>query len=160
MFFKPQWYKVLPTHLTPNSDRTIENIENLRSKYGLNHDLIAMGIMQTPWAIRKAQEHCLKEGRELMPQASERELWKGVLASRLQTKLAFTESYSNTPNMPLQNPLSSEEIISMMENIDSVCNKFQSWNDVVEHIISIDRDEGAFSDPSGIINELNFLLEL
>jgi len=155
MFFKPQWYKLLPDHFNPMNERILESIERLRKENGLTHEMISMGITLTPWAVRKLQEHCLAQGRKLMPFASERELWKRVLLSRLQAKLA----HSDIPSAPWHNPLSKEDILSMMENINNICANFKSWHNVVEYIVSIDRDEGIFSDPSGIMDELNLLLE-
>ena len=146
---------MLPDHFKPKNERILESIENLRKEYGLTHEMIFMGIIVTPWAVRKLQEHCLEQNRKLMPNASEEELWKSVLFSRFQTKLMALD----IPPAPWHNPLSKEDILSMMENIDNICAKFKSWHDVVEYIVSVERDEGTFSDPSGIMDELNWLLE-
>ena len=155
MFFKPQWYKMLPDHFKPKNERILESIENLRKEYGLTHEMISMGIIMIPWAVRKLQEHFLEQNRKLIPNASEEELWKSVLFSRFQTILMALD----IPPAPWHKPLSKKEILPMIENIDNICADFKSWYDVVEHIVSIDRDEGYFSNPSGVLDELNALLE-
>jgi hypothetical protein len=155
MFFKPKWYNLLPERLKPKKENILEDIENLRKKYGFTHEVIYMYIILTPWAVRTIQKDCLEQGRRLMPNASEQELWKGVLLSRLQTKLA-----ANIPTAPWcnYNPLPKEDLLSMANNVDNICAKFKSWDDVVEYIVSMERDEGTFLDPSGILNELDLLL--
>lgn len=149
MFFKPQWYKLLPHRLKPKNKKILEKIENLRKKYELTHEMIFKGIMVTPWAVRTVQEDCLEQGRRIMPNASDKELWKGVLFSRLQPKLELSDS-----------PEESARILSIMEDIDKVCSGFESWQEVVEYIVSMERDEGTFNDQSGIMQEINLILEL
>lgn len=148
MSFKPQWYKLLPHRLKPKDKKILEKIENLRKEYELTHEMIFMGILVTPWAVRTVQEDCLEQGRKMMPNASDNELWKGVLFSRLQAKLANSDS-----------PEESTHIRSIMEDIDNICSEFESWQEVVEYIVSMERDEGTFADPSGIMQEINLLLE-
>src|SRR5208337_1457863 len=142
-------------HLKPKNEMVIESIERLRKKYELSHENISKLIILTPWTVKVVQEDCLRQGRILMPHASEKELWKGVLLSNLNTKLASL----NVPTGYLEHPLSEEEILSLIKNIDTICVDFKSFSDVIEFIISIERKEGTFSDPSGILDEVNFLLE-
>jgi hypothetical protein len=140
---------LLPHRLKPKNKKILEKIENLRKKYELTHEMMFERIMVTPWAVRTVQEDCLEQGRRIMPNASDNELWKGVLFSRLQTKVAAN----------YDDPEKSEHIFSLLEDIDNICSEFESWQEVVEYIVSMDRDEGLFTDPSGIMQEINLLLE-
>ncbi|MCX5827123.1 MAG: formylglycine-generating enzyme family protein [Deltaproteobacteria bacterium] len=155
MLFKPKWYSMLPEHLKSKNERIIESIESLRKKYELPHEMIYVGVAATPWAVRMAQEDCLRQYRSQMPNASEKELWENVLLSRMLIKKAA----GDIPVGPWIHPLSGEEILSMIDNRGAICANFKTWGDVVEYIVSIERDEGTYLDPSGILNELNVLLE-
>jgi len=110
--------------------------------------------MVSQWTVKRTQRFCLEQNKKQMPNASEQELWKAVLLSRLQTKLM-----SPPETDPFAKPLSQEEILSRIENIDNIVSGFKSFDDVLDYIITMDEEENRFNDPSGIQDELNNLLE-
>lgn len=153
MFGKPRWYNLLPPHLRPSEEK-ISKIEDFRKRNFLTDHLLFIAIGTSPWAVRKVQEFCLEQNRKIMPNVSEKELWKSVLFSRFQTKLATPSDYYP----PWATPLSQEEILLRIDNISSIMANFKAFEDVVDYVLKMDEEEGAFSDPTGISNELNEIL--
>lgn len=154
LFFKPQWYKLLPDSVKPIDKRKIKKIEDFRKRYRFTDEVMFMGIMVSRWAVKRIQKFCLEQLKRQMPDASEQELWKGVLLSRFNVKLV-----SPPETNPFAEPLSQEEILSRIENIDNIVSGFKSFDDVIAYIILMDEEENRFYDPSGIQDELNNLLE-
>ncbi|MCK4401794.1 hypothetical protein KAW08_05785 [bacterium] len=154
MFFKPLWYKMLPSSVKPINDNVIEKIKDFRKGYKLTNIMIVMGITTSRWAVRRIQKFCLEQNKARMPNASECELWTYVLASRFEVKL---RSPANTD--PFAKPLLQEEIRSRMKNIDNIVSNFKSFNDVVDYVVKMDEEENRFCDPSGMQSELDDLLE-
>lgn len=156
LFFKPQWYKLLPISIKPIEGEVIKRVEDFRKEHGFTDEIIFMGIMSSRWAVKRIQKYWLEDGKKLMPDASEQELWKGVLLSRFNVKLSVP---APSELNPFAKPLSQKEILSRIENIDNIVSGFKSFDDVLNYIIAIDEEENWFYDPSGIQDELNNLLE-
>jgi hypothetical protein len=156
MFSKPQWYKMLPNSVKPIDEQTIERVEIFRNKYpGFTHERMFMAIMVSRWAVKRIQKYTVELIKSHLPTASERELWRRVLLARLAAKL-------NSPpeTDPFAKPLSKEEILSRIENMDNIVSNFKSFDDVVDYIIQIDEEENRFYDPTGMQSELDNLLEI
>lgn len=147
MFFKPKWYRMLPDSVKPIDDaiinkmtELINTIKELQKFSGITDGLggidevLSMRIMTTRWAVKRIQKFCLEQYKKQMPNASDRELWTGVLLSRFQVKL----SMAMAPADPFSKPLSSEEILSRVENVANIVSGFKSFDDVVNYIIAID----------------------
>ena len=155
MFSIPQWYKMLPNSVKPIDKKTIEKVEIFRNKYPeFTHERMFMAIMVSPWAVKRIQKYTLELIRIHLPTASNRELWTRVLLARLDTKL-----HSLPETDPFAKPLSKEEILSRMENIDKIVSNFKTFDDVVDYIIEMDEEENRFYDPTGMQSELDNLLE-
>lgn len=156
MISKPEWYRKLPNHLKPTNDELIQNIENFRKENYLADELIFIAICTTKWAVRKIQQYTLEKFREEFPDLSEKELWKSVVMSRLQTKLSF-DFIEETD--PFAKPLSKQQIFSIIENLDKIISNFKTFEDVVEYIVSIEEMENRFHDITGMQAKLSKLLE-
>lgn len=46
--FRPEWVKLLPSHLRPDKKQVIGDLEKLRVEFGIPHDALAMRIMSSP----------------------------------------------------------------------------------------------------------------
>lgn len=156
MISKPEWHMKLPDHLKPTNDEAIQNIENFRKENYLTDELMFMAIGTTEWAVRRIQQYTLGIFRKEFPDLSEKELWKSVIMSRLQTKLSF-DFIEETD--PFAKPLSKQQIFSIIEKLDNIISNFKTFEDVVEYIISIDQMENRFHDITGMQAKLSKLLE-
>lgn len=116
MLFKPKWVKLLPAHLRPDQER-VKQLDALRTKYGIPHDALALRILSSRATTRKAQRHCLEQCTAANRGASEKELLRMVLVSRLMA--------------PPVTPMTPEEVDAVMENINTL-------DDLCEYIIAED----------------------
>jgi len=132
---EPQWYKMLPDHLKPPIDK-IKKLENLRKIISLDtsdyisHLIIFKGIGQSRWEVIKTQEDILNKLRQRFPQYSEKELFKEVLLSRFRVKIAFPTSGDPSP----------EELKRRIENIDQVMISINTFQDLINYILEMDKD--------------------
>lgn len=156
MISELEWYIKLPDHLKPKNDDVIRNIENFRKENYLTDELMFMAIVTTKWAVGRIQQYTLEKFRKEFPDLSEKELWKSVIMSRLQTKLSF-DFVEETD--PFAKPLSKQQIFSIIENLDKIISNFETFEDVIEYIISIDEMEDRFHDITGMQTKLSKLLE-
>jgi hypothetical protein len=65
----------------------------------------------------------------------------------------------NTPPPFFAKPLSLEEINSIINNLDDIVYNFKNFDELIKYLIEIDRKEGWFTDPTGVSEELNELLD-
>jgi hypothetical protein len=159
LFFKPQWYELLPISVKPILGDVIKRVEGFRKEHGFTDEIIFMGIMSSRWAVKRIQKYWLEDGKKLMPNASEKELWVSVLLSRLDVKLKGSMWETEWGPDLFAKPLSQEEILSRIENASNIVSDFRSFDDVVNYVIAMDEEENRFYDPTGIQDELNDLLE-
>lgn len=153
-FGKPKWYKLLPEHFQP-TDNVTDRVEKLRLYYELDHDLIANLVVMTPWSVKKLQWYMLKKFNLESPHLSKKELWSAVIISRMNVKLMSLE-------MPIDEestPLSRDEILKIIKNVQSVVKNFSKFDEVVDYIIDIDYKENRFFDNIGLLTELSNVLE-
>lgn len=76
MFFKPQWYEMLPDSVKPIDKKTIERVEIFRNKNpGFTHERMFMAIMVSSWAVKRIQKYTLELIRSHLPTVSE---YRGV----------------------------------------------------------------------------------
>ena len=58
MFFEPQWYRMLPASVKPISKKVINKIESFRKGLSMFPEQgIFMGIMTSPWAVKRIQKY-------------------------------------------------------------------------------------------------------
>ena len=151
---KPKWFKKLPNHFQPE-ESLIQEIENFRINFGFDHNSIATMISMSPWSVKKLQMFMYKKFKKEQPFWPEKEIWRYVLLSRMNIKL-MTVDYP--PDLG-SNPLTRDEINSIVEKSEEIVQGFDSFDDLVNYILEIDYKENRFYDPSRILNELNNLLE-
>lgn len=107
----------------------------------------------TKWAVIKAQELTLDQLRRDFPNHSDKELWRGVIVCRLGAKLNLEAT-----NLSLGiGSDSSEAVIEKMESMDEIMNDINSWDDVVNYVLEMDK-ESLSHDPMGVKAELNGML--
>jgi hypothetical protein len=136
MLLKPKWVKMLPSYLRPDEKR-IRELENLRVKAEIPHESLTMRVMSSPLTTRKVQRINLTALKGLNPQASEKELLKMLLISRIQT--------------PPQIEITEQEIDNAMENI-------HSFDDMCDYIIKLEEKEPSFPDPFGLGKKIDEIL--
>jgi hypothetical protein len=157
MFIKPKWYSMLPESLKPIDDETIRLIEEYRNRKILPDEAIFTAIITTRWAVGRIQKYTLDLFRRQFPNLSERELWKSVIASRLQSRLDVYNTIGETD--PLAKPLSQQKILSLIENLDKTVLNFETFEDVIGYIINIDEKENRFYDLTGATTAISKMLE-
>ncbi|MFH0763482.1 MAG: hypothetical protein V1927_00565 [Candidatus Omnitrophota bacterium] len=137
MFFKPKWYKKLPLHLRPDNNK-VENLESLRRKLGFPDEIFFMGIVNSRWTVIQAQKATLETLKIDKPEATEAELWEGVLFTRLKMKLM----------MPTPDDLPRDEILHRMENVSNIVANIHSFDELLNYIISMDEKNLMDDDPT------------
>ena len=127
MFFKPKWYRMLPYHLKPKGNK-VEKLEALRIRLDFSHRLFMTGIANSRWAVIKAQEATLKRLKINMPNATDKELWKGVLFTRLEVKLKTPSPYDPPADI----------ILHKMEAIDNIIAGINSFAELIDYILQME----------------------
>lgn len=153
-FGKPKWYRMLPEHFQPNK-YLIQEIENFRSRFSLDHDFLALLISMTPWSVKNLQWFMLNKFRIEQPHLSEKEIWKAVLISRMNVKLMTIDFPTDIGSTPL----SKAEIDDIIEQAETIVENFNNFEEVVNYILEIDYKENRFYDPGGLLDDLNNILE-
>ena len=136
MLFKPKWVKIIPPNLRPDKKR-ISELEKLRSAFGISHEDLSMCIIGSPATTRKVQKQMLRNFGNQNPGASEKELLKMVLISRIVS--------------PPIIKITEQEIDQAMENINS-------FDDLCDYIIALDEKEPSFPDTFGIGKRIDEIL--
>jgi hypothetical protein len=145
VFFQPRWYHVLPAHIRP-PNTTIEKLEAIRAQYQMRDDSFLIAIASSPWAVMRSQEATLESLRRQFPDAEEQKLWSAVILARLEIKLKSPAAWDPPP----------EELRRKMESIEETMRGIRSWNDVIRHILDMDRAQMSpdTSTPQFQINHL------
>ena len=143
------WLEQLPSNLRPDENK-VEELERLRSHaicriFPLPNDMFAEIILSSRWATRRVQENVYMMAKEKMPDASEKELLKTVLRSRL------------FPQNPAGLEMTEEEIDKEMRNINSL-------NDLIQYFVQRDKEvpqflRDVFGAGKRIANKVEKLLE-
>jgi hypothetical protein len=145
VFLKPRWYNALPAHIKPPREK-LERLEQLRSQFQMRDDNFMVAIASSPWAVIRAQEAMIESLRQQFPGADERKLWTAVLLARLEIKMKAPAPWDPPP----------EELRSMMESIEDIMRGINSWDDLVNTILDMDRQRIApdSSSPQSLINDI------
>lgn len=128
MFFKPKWYRMLPYHLKPKDDK-VDRLEALRIRLDFSHEIFMRGIGMSRWAVIKAQEATSKRLKQAMPNATDKELWRGVLFSRYEVKLKYPS--------PLDPP--ADVILQKMQNLDKIISDINSFQELIDYILNFEK---------------------
>ena len=157
---KPRWFYLLPTHMRPKKARKIQAIEQVRNKYGLLDEVLARGIMLSPWAFRKLQYFRLRQVKKEHPFLPDKHLWKMVLLSAFYSKLDSKGRLCEEDDEKYwQDCLTAEDIRSLIGDIDEILSRFRSFKEVVDYIIYFHEETGRLPATSGIQKELHAALE-
>ena len=113
----------------------------------MRDELFMVSLASSPWAVVRSQEATLESLRQQIPDADERKLWTAVLLSRLEIKLKSPAPWDPPP----------DEIRRRMDNILDVMHTVNSWEEVLEYILGMDR-VGTASDPASPQYQINQLL--
>lgn len=138
---KPKWVKSLSSNLRPDKKR-IRELEKLRIKFGIAHDLFSMRVGGSPATTRKVQKYCLEDFRTRNPGASEKELFRMVLISRIQAPAPESPGYSGMTE----------------EKIDEAMRSINSFDELCDYIIALDEQEPPSPDPFGIGKRIDEML--
>lgn len=118
------WFEQLPHNLRPDDEKVAE-LEKLRCQYHLPNDLFIGIVLSSPEITRQVQKNIYNLVKEEMPNASEKELLKVVLRTRI------------FPQNPSGLKMTEEEIQKELQNINLL-------NDLVEYFIQKDKEEPRF----------------
>lgn len=140
MLFRPKWVKLLPSHLRPDEKR-VRELEKLRVEFSIPHEALEMRVMSSPATTRKVQRNCLENFRIQNPEASEKELLRMVLISRIQAGPG-AYGYSEMTE----------------QKIDQVMERIKSFDELCDYIIALDEQELATPDPFGIGKRIDEIL--
>jgi hypothetical protein len=154
IFFKsPAWYRALPPHLRPPKNK-LKRLDEFRRRLEVDDDHVFMVMIGgTRWAVIKAQEFTRDQLRHDFPHYSEQELWRAVIVTRLGAKMNLEMT-----NLSLGiDSKRSEALMEKMESMDEVMKLINSWNDVVDYVIEMDK-ESLDHDPMGVKAELDRIL--
>lgn len=137
---EPNWVSLftdwnLP-HLVPDNKR-VRELEALRGKYEIPDDTFALRILGSPSTTRKLQRHILENLSIQNPGASEKDLLRMALISRLQA--------------PPSTEMTAQEIDRAMKDINS-------FDDLCDYILSLDEEKPDLSDPLGIGKRIDEIL--
>lgn len=138
MFFKPKWVKMLPDYMRPDNNK-IEQLEKMRTQFNILHEMISERIASSSATTRKVQKHFLEEYRRQVQNASEKELWMMVLASRVDTyknKILTDISVGNITREEAANKF--DELTAIVENYEVIIGKINSFEELCDYIISLD----------------------
>lgn len=133
---KPKWYTMLPIHLHPE-DNKIMKLEELRQNLEFSDDLFSMAIVNSCWSVIKAQEATLENLKKKLPNATDKELLKGVLFSRLEVKLK-----SPSPFDPPR-----KEILKQIERLSETIQNIDNFDELLTYIIEMEKDNLDDNDP-------------
>lgn len=131
----PPWYYQLQDHFKPSLDK-VRELERLRSEFNIPQDLFALAVVGSVWGTIRAQEFTRDQLRTQLPGTPEKGIWQGVLLSRFQTIM-------------LHRPEQRNDILKIMESMDELMGQINTWQDVVDYILWINRNYIS-TDPSGI----------
>jgi hypothetical protein len=162
MFFKPKWVKMLPDYMRPDNNK-IEQLERLRTQFNIPDEMFYMSIASSQATTRKVQKYFLEEYRRQVPNASEKELWMMVLASRVDTyknKILTDISAGNITQEEAANKF--DELTAIVEKYEVIIRKIHSFGELCDYIISLDEkilgETYSSFDPFDIGNAINEIL--
>jgi hypothetical protein len=135
VLFKPKWVKSLPPNLRPDKKR-IGELEKLRVEFDVPHEALALRIMSSPVTTRRGERDYLEILRVQNPQASEKELLRTVLVSRMRRPPAIE--------------LTEQDTDQAMENINS-------FDDLCNYINKVEQ-EYSFPDPLSLGKRIDEIL--
>ena len=162
-FFKPKWVKNLPGYMRPDNNK-IEQLEKVRLQFNIPHEIFAMRIASSRAVTKKVQKHFLKEYGCQFPNASTKELWMMVLASRVDTyKNKILSDISTGITTPEDASIKFEKLSAIVENYDQILAKINSFEELCDYIIKLDEilvgEEYSTTDPFDIGNMIDKILE-
>lgn len=162
MFFKPKWVKMLPDYMRPDNNK-IGQLEKLRADLNIPHDIFSMRIASSQATTRKVQKYFLEEYRRQMPNASEKELWMMVLASRVDTyKNKILTDISASSITQEEAAKKFDELTAIVEKYEVIVGKLNSFEELCDYIISLDEkiigETYSSFDPFDIGNTIDKIL--
>ena len=101
-----------------------------------------MRVLGSPATTRKVQKRCLEGFRVRNPGASEKELFRMVLISRIEAPPLESPGYSGMTE----------------EKIDEAMRSINSFDELCDYIIALDEQETASPDPFGIGKRMDEML--
>ncbi len=138
---KPKWVESFLLNLIPDK-KQIRELERIRDRFNISHSVFSWRVMGSPATTRKVQKKCLEDCRVWNPGVSEKELFRMVLISRIQTPAPESPGYSG---------MTEEKIDEAMRNINS-------FDELCDYIIALDEQEPPSPDPSGIGKRIDEIL--
>ena len=118
------WLEQLPRNLRPDEDKC-EELEAVRRRYHLPHDLFVGIVASSPGITRRVQENIYADRKQRMPEASEKELLQAVFKNRV------------FPQNPGGLRITDEQIQKEMQHIHCL-------QDLIRRITEIETKESRF----------------
>lgn len=76
-----RWLKMIPENLRPSEEK-VEALERLRKEWGIPHQDLAGRVIDSRVTTEKIQAQMAQRFRSEFPEASDRKIWRMILASR------------------------------------------------------------------------------
>ena len=128
----PKWYLLMRKECRP-IDKKVWKLEDLRKANNIPHEIFSVVILGSPATTKQLQKYGLEELRRKRPTwaKTEKDLWIGVLVSRLQGLVGLVE-------MDL---MSKTKIEREFKNIDKTIEKMSSFDELCDYIVNLDEDK-------------------
>lgn len=124
---QPNWYKMLPEYMKPEENK-IEELEEVRTIFHMPHDLFSGRIGISSWVVRKVQEEAFRKFKKEIPNATDKELWRAVLLSRLEVKI----------KIPDPNDLPMDVLLDKIKNLDNIMVSINTFDELVDYVLVMD----------------------
>ena len=123
----PEWAGQLPTHLRPTVDQ-IRRLEAIREEVGVSHTEFLMHIAGHPETTRRVQRHMYRQIKQQMPAASEREVLKHLLGSRLIAAFGQGTDLFDLANI-------AEDEAALTARIDEIVSRHSDLESLIDAMI-------------------------
>jgi hypothetical protein len=132
------WLNHLAPYFHP-APRTINELEILRQRWDIPHDVFAMGIVGSNWATEQLQRKLYEESKYINPASTDKEVFREMLISRTKSRI------------PLGLDMNEEEVDRAIESMKSI-------DDLVGFIFTKEAEEPCWPDPFGIAGKIAEIL--
>ncbi|MFH1708430.1 MAG: hypothetical protein ABIF71_11025 [Planctomycetota bacterium] len=166
MLFKPKWYKLLDENYRPSEKEQINELEQMRKRLNLAHEVMAMLARHTAWAII---EEFNNRGEIIAPASfkwfnvddPERAEWQLLIQGFFTGKFNLLKIMSEAP-IEIRSTLRvipTEDLINVTvarlfpgsdDEIVNIINGSGSYREFKKHIFALEDDNRDLFDPFGV----------
>lgn len=149
MWFKPKWTKLVSDMLQLNTDPRIQQLEQIRNRYGIDHEEFARMISFCPLARQRfymQADGMLKYG-------------EGIADSKRRWEMLAIERACQYVAAKFAGVLSQEQALDKVQEFQPQIDSFRSLSDVVDFCIEMDRRMGLICPSSPAVTEIEAVIQ-